>query len=391
MVAGLQKTLTSHGLIPMADLRKIAVCFSQTSPHRQTAGPGHFGNFAQGEYFSVPCDKVLSPSRGIRYGRDMKVGRIHRILRLITLLQSGRALSVDELAGMLEVSRRTVFRDLNVLEMAHIPYYFDRDRNGYRISRHYFLPPVNLTLTEALSLMLAGARRGSGSHLPWRRHAARAAMKLESALPVAVREHLGSVLEHIDVHPEPAARHEGLDATLDTLTEAITDRKSCRVVYISFHDQKQITLTVNPLRLTFIRRAWYLLGWSVKHKQVRTFKVGRIKRLTVLEKSFKPPQVDLESPFGQAWSMIPEGRLYDIRLRFDPMVAGNVAEVQWHPSQQVQWQADGSLEMTVQVDGLGEIAWWILGYGDKVRVIEPQELADRVAATAGRMAEMYDK
>ena len=55
----------------------------------------------------------------------MSISRIYRILRLITLLQSGRGYSADELAEELEVSRRTVFRDLNVLEMAHIPYYHE--------------------------------------------------------------------------------------------------------------------------------------------------------------------------------------------------------------------------------------------------------------------------
>ena len=82
----------------------------------------------------------------------MRVSRIYRILRLITILQSGRSYSVDELAAELEVSRRTIFRDLNMLEMAHIPYYFDRERGTYRINNHFFLPPVNLTLDEALAV-----------------------------------------------------------------------------------------------------------------------------------------------------------------------------------------------------------------------------------------------
>ncbi|RPI61897.1 MAG: HTH domain-containing protein, partial [Planctomycetaceae bacterium] len=90
----------------------------------------------------------------------MNVSRVYRLLRLITMLQSGRSYTVDELAVELEISRRTVFRDLNMLELAHIPYYFDDARQGYGISKHFFLPPVNLTLSEALAvLMLAG--RGS--------------------------------------------------------------------------------------------------------------------------------------------------------------------------------------------------------------------------------------
>jgi len=185
----------------------------------------------------------------------MSISRVHRLLRLITILQSGRSYSANELADELEISRRTVFRDLNMLEMAHIPYYFDPDSGGYKISEHFFLPPVNLTLPEALSmLLLAGRMRGTGK-LPLLAHGARAAVKLESVLPAPIRQHLGSVLDHVSVSVGPTSRHEGLDATFDELAGAIAARKACRIVYISFHERKQIETVVHPLRLAFLGRA----------------------------------------------------------------------------------------------------------------------------------------
>ena len=89
----------------------------------------------------------------------MNVSRVHRLLRLITMLQSGRSYSAREPADELEVSRRTIFRDLKMLELARIPYYYDVDRGGYRIGRHFFLPPINLTLSEALAM--TGRLRGA--------------------------------------------------------------------------------------------------------------------------------------------------------------------------------------------------------------------------------------
>lgn len=322
----------------------------------------------------------------------MSVSRIHRLLRLVTIMQSGRCLGVDELAVELDVSRRTVFRDLNMLELAHIPYYFDRQRNGYRINNHFFLPPINLTLDEALSVMLLSMRRRSSTAVPWFHQAARAAMKIESALPAPLRDHIGSVLENLQVRLAPAARHEGLDGVLDALADAIVRRRVCRMTYISFYERQQMRLTVHPLRLAFVQRAWYVLAWSGRHKEVRTFKLGRIKKLDVLSRAFTPPaEVDVDRHFGQAWNMIPEGKLYDVRLRFDRQVAGNVAEVQWHPSQTVAWGDDGSLDFRVRVDGLGEITWWVLGYGDKVRVIAPAALARNVRKTAERVVRHYQQ
>ena len=322
----------------------------------------------------------------------MSISRIHRLLRLITMLQGRQRYTADELAQELEVSRRTIFRDLNMLEMARIPYYFDQERGGYRISRHFFLPPINLTLTEALSvLILTGRLRGTAG-LPLLSHGAKAAMKVESALPETIRRHVGSIIDRLHVSLGPVSRHEGLDPVFDDLTGAIVDNRVCRMVYISFHERKQLTLNVHPLRLAFLGRAWYLIAYSVRHGEVRTFKLGRVRKLTVTDRTFpKPDDEDLANHFGQAWRMIPEGTLYDVHLRFEPRTAGNVAEVKWHESQVVEWNDDGSIEFKVTVDGLGEIAWWILGYGDQVEVISPPALRRKIAQTARAVLKKHAK
>ena len=319
----------------------------------------------------------------------MRASRIHRLLRLITMLQSGRSYTADELAEELEVSRRTIFRDLNMLEMAHIPYYFDRDRGTYRINRHFFLPPVNLTLDEALALLVAGQRVSNSSVLPLAASGQRASLKIESVLSGPVREYLGTVMDKLVVTPPPAARQDGLDEMFEQVLAATAERKVCRMTYISFYERKQMRLTIEPWRLVFVGRGWYLIAWSKRHRERRTFKLSRIKRLTVTDKTFDPPSEAGDSDFGDAWCMIPEGRRHNVHLRFGPKVAGNVAEVGWHKSQRVEWREDGSADFFVRVDGLGEITWWILGYGDEVKVIKPVALARRVAKVAARVAAQY--
>lgn len=320
----------------------------------------------------------------------MRVSRIYRLLRLISMLQSGRSYSARELAQELEVSRRTVFRDLNVLEMAHVPYYYDPDTRGYRVTEHFFLQPVNLTLSEALAVVLMASRVSTTQNLPPLTDGARAAVKIESALPPAIRDHVGTLIERVSFSLAPVSAHEGHDETFEQLARAVVRRRSCRLVYISFHEAKQITTTVRPLRLVFQGRAWYLIAYSVCHGEIRTFKLSRIRKLTVTERTFdRPGDVDLAEYFGDAWSMIPEGRLYNVHLHFEPKVAGNVAEVRWHHSQRVQWNDDGSMEFSATVDGLGEISWWILGYGAQVEVVSPKRLRQMVARTARAVADKY--
>jgi len=308
------------------------------------------------------------------------------------MLQSRRSFNAEELAGELEVNRRTVFRDLNMLEMARIPYYYDTESGGYRINQHFFLPPVNLTLTEALAMLVLTGRLKGARRLPLLSEAGRAAMKLESALPKVIRQNIGGVIDKLSVATGAVARHEALEGVFEGLVGAIADRKVCRLVYVSFHERQQITTHVYPLRLAFHSRAWYLIAYSVKHGDNRTFKLGRIRKLTVTGRRFREPaEVDLDEHFGQAWSMIPEGRLYKVHLHFEPKVAGNVAEVRWHDSQRVKWNDDGSIEFHVTVDGLGEITWWILGYGDQVEVIAPAALRKRIVAIAQKVAGRHRK
>ena len=166
----------------------------------------------------------------------------------------------------------------------------------------------------------------------------------------------------------------------------------CKLHYNSLYEGKAIRETVHPLQLQFVTRAWYLAAWVPKHKDIRTFKLLRIKRLDVRETTFRPRDpVELDEHFGGAWNMIPEGRFYDVVIRFAPKVATNVAEVHWHSSQKTEFLPDGSLEFRARVNGINEIHWWVLGYGDQAEVISPAPLRRKLAQTAKAMAKRYAK
>jgi len=320
----------------------------------------------------------------------MRVSRIYRLLQLITLLQSGRNYTPDELADELEVSKRTVFRDLNVLEMANIPYYFDSDRNGYRINGHFFLPPINLNLAEALSILALTGRIKGANQLPLLNQASRAAMKLETALPNSVKQYVGSIIERIGLHLGPLAKHEGLDGIFDDLVDATASKCICRITYHSFFEKSDIRTRIHPLRMVFFTRAWYVIAFSEMHKEVRTFKISRIENLSVCIDKFQPPKdFDGENYFGDAWQMIPEGKIHNVHIHFEPKVAGNVAEVLWHKSQKIEKNPDGSIEFRAKVDGLGEIGWWVLGYGDQAKVIKPAKLRNYIKSNAKAMLDNY--
>jgi predicted DNA-binding transcriptional regulator YafY len=140
---------------------------------------------------------------------------------------------------------------------------------------------------------------------------------------------------------------------------------------------------LNPYHLFFNDHVWYVLGKSDPYRETHIFKLNQIKKLTVLDRCFvEDEKFDLKEELSRAWLMITEGKLYHVKLRFLPEVAYDVAEVQWHDTQTVTFEDNGSAIVEFHVDGLSEITWWILGYGDKVQVLEPRILRQKIIEIA---------
>ena len=329
--------------------------------------------------------------------KEKSRGRVGRIVQLLTTLSKvgtapGKGYTAADLAKLFGVSRRTLFRDLKEIQDIGIQPKFSSSRRGYTLPPEQFLPPINLNLQEALGLLLLVQKMRNQIQMPFKQSALLAAMKIESCLPPRVRSYCESALARISTKAgaqAPAPTTPGLDNIFALLQSAAAQRKKMRVEYDSLFDGKVISCEVSPYHLLYNQRAWYVVGWSSVHKAIRTFKLNRMRSAEMLDEEFDGNDgFDLAEYIGCAWSMIPEGKMYNVRLRFAPKVASNVAEVYWHKSQQVARSPDGSATIDFRVDGIGEITWWILGYGDQVEVLSPAELRKTIADLARKMVEI---
>lgn len=334
----------------------------------------------------------LTPSQSVveQPTSVVQTNRVERLLRLIQSLQAGRAVTVDELAQTVGVSRRTVFRDLDVLTRAGLSFDFDRATKRYHASRSALLPPVTLTHAEALSVLLATRAVLSGP-LPWDQNAAEsAAIKIESMMPTLIRDHCGSLMDKTVYRPAPASDPTSVDGAVMIIQSALVRHVRVYLRYDSHNKGDLVDTTLCPYRLAFIHRAWYVIGYSTKHASVRTFKLERIVQLRLTDESYREDaRFSLDDYFGNAWMMIPDGTRTHVKIRFSRKVATNVEEVIWHKTQRTTWENDGSLLFEVDVDGTGEIGWWILGYGAEANVLEPPELRARIAKHIARMYTDY--
>ena len=136
--------------------------------------------------------------------------------------------------------------------------------------------------------------------------------------------------------------------------------------------------------------ALYLIGWDETRGALRTFKIERIRDVSVTPRTFDPPEPGLlENDLRRAWDIIADQAPTHVVLRFDAAVASRVAETTWHPTQRLEPAPDGSLVFRATVAGSIEIRLWILSWGDAVEVLEPTDLRADVAATIRRAMDRY--
>ena len=255
-----------------------------------------------------------------------------------------------------------------------------------------YLPSTDFTPEEALSLLVLcynlGHRRGRPVSRPGphggheaRKHAAPRSCAIICAKP-ATPFSCGS---------SRPVNWRWPASNYDQLISAITSRRCVRIEYDSFSDGERIHTKLSPYRLLFSRRSWYVFGRSSLHRQTRTFHLGRIHQLEPLNERFRFPRgFSIDRQLRNAWHLIPEpGPDQHVVVRFEKLVARNVAEVAWHKTQKLVWRKDGRLDFHVKVSGIHEISWWILGYGDQAEVLRPIELRRLIAARSRGMANRY--
>jgi predicted DNA-binding transcriptional regulator YafY len=314
-----------------------------------------------------------------------RIDRIQRLLSLLTRLQAGEECEGKVLAAELGISRRTLFRDLQLLRIAGIPLSHDKSQSTYRLDKGYFFPPVGLEPEEAWSLLLLTRTVQPGSSHPDPAALAQATRKIVVSLPRDLRDSCLRDLSHLEYHPHPSADGRRVHTLIRTLCRACTRHEQ---VYLAYEDDdgQLRRITLRPFKVAFLHTEWFVAGAVVGAKATTLLKLDRIAAIGRTKEQFaarKPFR--LTACLGQAWRHHPEGKVYRVVLHFHPTAAEEVESICWHESQRTTRDPDGSVRFEAEVDGLGEIVRWILGFAGRVVVVDPPELFRRVTRAARRI------
>ena len=322
--------------------------------------------------------------------RSGKRDRLARITRVVSLLRAHPdGMAIKDMAKRIDVSVRTVYRDLNAIE-GEIGIGVWSEGGRWGLAADEFLPPLKLTQDEAMAVVLSARLmvRYADKYDP---DLASAFEKLGEVLPPALGEHVARTLDVLSRHP----RDERFSRHVNLLTKAWAER---RIVSLDYEparygpDSAPRTARVRPYLIepSLQTHALYLIGFDETRQAIRTFKVERIRDISLSPETFEPPEEGLvEGMFDRAWDIIADQEPVEVVLRFSPTVAARVQEARWHPSQRVEIESDGSLVWRATVAGTIEVRLWALQWGDDVEVIAPASLRNDVVATYRRALERH--
>jgi len=313
------------------------------------------------------------------------MNKYDRLLHLFNLLRSSHNLKTADLAKECDVSERTIYRDIISLSSANIPIYFD---DGYKLLTDAFLPPLYFSLEDYLLLKLGLCSTPLSNNTPLGKSAKRVLTKIAGSLSQDVKNRLGDLGDTLRMNQKTSGDFSKLGLIFKLIEQSILNKRTIRLDYDALEPGKS-SRDVDPYVLIFRHQSWYLLGLCHLRGEIRVFRLNRIKKVTLTDKNFeRKPGFCVEEFFKDSWE-IHQGKPTEVKLRFFGKAVKLIESGQHHPSERLNRQKDGSLLYTVTVKGIEDISRWVLGFGELVKVLEPEELRENIKETIQKIQKLY--
>ena len=295
------------------------------------------------------------------------------------------------LADKLEVSERTIFRDMEALSAAGIPVYAERGSGGgWLLSEGYRTNLTGMKTEEILSLLLTNPSELLND-LGIKDHFDAAFQKLLAASPTAIKKNAEMVRQRMLV--DGAGWHQSKESFehLSTVQEAVWEERQLNIQYR--RDEETVERIVYPLGIVAKRNVWYLIAQS--SGDLRTYRISRLIGACMLEETFeRPDDFDLERFWEQSTQQFKNNLpRYPARLRVHRKLHARIGQERYAKILRTEEAGDGSewSELDMEFQTLNSACEIILSYGALVEVLAPEELRTKVVLEVQATAAVYAK
>jgi predicted DNA-binding transcriptional regulator YafY len=327
-----------------------------------------------------------------KMARGEQLGRQWRIIQTLISCRTGK--SAADLASELECNPRTVYRDLEALQIAGFPIYTEKHDGRSLWSlldtvKHQI--PVPFTMPELMALYFSGDMlevfRGTMFHDSLES----LFRKIKTTLPPESLKYLQDVEQTLHLEIRPFKEYERFREIISRVNDAAVKKRRIDMVYYTMSRKKETRRKVDPYRVWFFNGSFYMIGYCHLRGEVRVFALDRIKMLHQTKEIFEVPDDFSFKDFTEPGFGVFRGKPVKVRVWFSPEVAGYVKEKIWHESQEIHLREDGSIIFQAVAAETVEIKAWVMSWGSQAMVLEPESLRNEIRAETRRLLGKYEK
>ena len=316
---------------------------------------------------------------------------IERMLLIHGRIKSGAFPNCLQLAEEIEVSSRTIKRDVDFMKVRlNMPIEFDPRRKGYHYTEAVEqFPAAPVSEAELFALLVAHKAVAQYRGTPFAAPLHAAFQKLTSQMNRENPLHLSQLEQALSFHP--FAPDDADLQIFEKVSQAIGHRRVLKFEYRKPAAKHGQARKVMPYHLACVDNRWYLVGHDMGRHALRTFALARMQHPMLMAATFeRPKDFTIQKYLKGSFGIFTGEDDFEVVIEFDEWASSLVRERKWHPTQQVQELGGGRVRLTLRLAGLPEIERWALSWGAHATVIRPDVLRTSMRKVVGELAARYE-
>jgi predicted DNA-binding transcriptional regulator YafY len=317
--------------------------------------------------------------------------RVNRILLIDELIRSGAYPNASTLAATVEVTSRTIQRDIDYLRLFYnAPIAYDPLRRGYYYTeKNFFVKSVLLTEGELFSITLFDRLLDQYRNTPLEGNLREIFKKIVSSLPQKITVDSSFLSNKVSFIPDHGGNID--TEAFQVIFDALQSNTTVAFDYRPLQKTTYMRRTADPYHAICQRGNWYLIAFCHDKNEPRMFTLSRIKKAAKTKQVFKvPSDFDPHEYFDKEMGVWASSRTpYTVEFTVDKEVGTYALDRQWHETQTVKENKDGSVKVKFTTTQIPEVLRWVLGQGHTVKVLKPPELVAMVKDETEKVRGMY--